>query len=31
MSSLIAVDSDGNIYVADTSNHPIRKLEYRLP
>jgi len=27
----VAVDAEGNLYVADTSNHLIRKIEYKLP
>jgi len=25
----VAVDSSGNLYVADTNNHTIRKIEYK--
>ncbi|VDA99455.1 hypothetical protein S1OALGB6SA_523, partial [Olavius algarvensis spirochete endosymbiont] len=27
----VAVDSSGNVYVADFNNHRIRKLEYKVP
>jgi len=27
----VAVDSSGNVYVADAHNHRIRKLEYKVP
>ena len=27
----VALDSEGNLYVADRSNHRIRKMEYKLP
>jgi len=27
----VAVDSSGNVYVADSDNHRIRKMEYKVP